>query len=323
MASWTSALLDPTRIGDGPFATMLVIVPWIAPVLTGIAIAWTGVDTVARVIAGLLAIALIWISPAADDGSRQCARQPGAHPFVRGCDRLRRRDVSRWPCSLPNSRCGRSSQPSSWRSSDSQSAQPLRVAVASADAAARAFASHRWSNDREAYRLASAAPGCVGRTWYGETSPLGTCVVTHCLHSGVSDSLTPGSSAPTSAPNPSNPAHERMSRRVSLKDLLTFVPGTAASSRPPLEWRHADDDVVAATIGGEYAGFVGITPLGYEAHGARGEHLGVHDTAIARPCGRRDLRHTDGTLTRGSPAPHPSAPHTAARHPWSLTRPEK
>jgi len=64
MASWTSALLDPTRIGDGPFATMLVIVPWIAPVLTGIAIAWTGVDTVARVIAGLLAIALIWISPA-------------------------------------------------------------------------------------------------------------------------------------------------------------------------------------------------------------------------------------------------------------------
>jgi len=43
---------------------MLVIVPWIAPVLTGIAIAWTGVDTVARVIAGLLAIALIWISPA-------------------------------------------------------------------------------------------------------------------------------------------------------------------------------------------------------------------------------------------------------------------
>jgi hypothetical protein len=64
MTAWTSALLDPTRIGDGPLAATLVIVPWIAPVLTGIAIAWTGVNTVGRVIAALLAVALVWVAPA-------------------------------------------------------------------------------------------------------------------------------------------------------------------------------------------------------------------------------------------------------------------
>ena len=97
MASWTSALIDPTRIGDGPLATMLVIVPWIAPVLTGIAIAWTGVDTVARVIAGTARHRARLGRARRDDGSRQCARQPGAHPFVRGCDRLRRRGVPDGP----------------------------------------------------------------------------------------------------------------------------------------------------------------------------------------------------------------------------------
>lgn len=64
MASWTSALMDPTGIGAGPLAVALVIVPWIAPVLTGIAIAWTGVNTAGRVIAALLALILIWVAPA-------------------------------------------------------------------------------------------------------------------------------------------------------------------------------------------------------------------------------------------------------------------
>ncbi len=64
MASWTSALMDPTGIGAGPLAAALVIVPWIAPVLTGIAIAWTGVNTAGRVIAALLALILIWVAPA-------------------------------------------------------------------------------------------------------------------------------------------------------------------------------------------------------------------------------------------------------------------
>lgn len=37
----------------------------------------------------------------------------------------------------------------------------------------------------------------------------------------------------------------------------------------------------------------------------------------------RGIRHPTGAIPRGSPAPHTSAPHNAARHPWSLTRPEK
>jgi len=64
MASWTGALLDPDRIGDGPLTAVLVIVPWIAPVLTGVAIAWTGIDTAGRVLAAILAVLLIWVAPA-------------------------------------------------------------------------------------------------------------------------------------------------------------------------------------------------------------------------------------------------------------------
>lgn len=64
MASWTSALIDPTRIGEGPMTAMLVIVPWITPVLTGIAIAWTGVNTAGRVIAALISVVLVWVAPA-------------------------------------------------------------------------------------------------------------------------------------------------------------------------------------------------------------------------------------------------------------------
>jgi len=41
--------------------------------------------------------------------------------------------------------------------------------------------------------------------------------------------------------------------------------------------------VFVATSGGEYAGFVDITPLGFGAFGARGEDLGAFDT--------RDLAH--------------------------------
>jgi hypothetical protein len=45
-------------------ADVLVIVPWIAPVLTGIAIAWTGIGTAGRVIAALCALVLVWVAPA-------------------------------------------------------------------------------------------------------------------------------------------------------------------------------------------------------------------------------------------------------------------
>jgi len=59
---------------------------------------------------------------------------------------------------------------------------------------------------------------------------------------------------------------------------LTFVTPSPLPLHPPLDWRQADHDVHVATSAGEYAGFVCVTPAGIEAHGARGEHLGVHAT---------------------------------------------
>jgi hypothetical protein len=64
MGSWIGTLIDPTRLGQGPLTAMLVIVPWVAPVLTGIAIAWTGIDTAGRVIAALSALVMVWVAPA-------------------------------------------------------------------------------------------------------------------------------------------------------------------------------------------------------------------------------------------------------------------
>ncbi len=63
-ASWTSALIDPTRIGQSPLEPLLVIVPWITPVLTGLAIAWSGIDTAGRVLSALAAVILVWVAPA-------------------------------------------------------------------------------------------------------------------------------------------------------------------------------------------------------------------------------------------------------------------
>jgi hypothetical protein len=83
MASWTGALLGPDRIGEGPLTAVLVIVPWIAPVLTGVAIAWTGIDTAGRVLAAILAVVLIWVAPAVTTavtsalGSRALIRSGG------------------------------------------------------------------------------------------------------------------------------------------------------------------------------------------------------------------------------------------------------
>lgn len=45
---------------------------------------------------------------------------------------------------------------------------------------------------------------------------------------------------------------------------------------PDLTWRQADDDLFVATLDGEYAGFVGRTSGGFEAHSGRGGHLGTH-----------------------------------------------
>lgn len=63
-ATWVGALLIPDRIGEGPLDPVLAIIPWIAPVLAGVAIAWTGIDTAGRVLAAILAVGLVWVAPA-------------------------------------------------------------------------------------------------------------------------------------------------------------------------------------------------------------------------------------------------------------------
>jgi cold shock CspA family protein len=96
---------------------------------------------------------------------------------------------------------------------------------------------------------------------------------------------------------------------------LTTVTIPTPSSRQPLDWRPADDDVSVATAAGEYAGFVAVTPVGYEAHSARGEELGLHESrdlaraavaasithAARTPAGPPRLTRPLRTLRRGTP----------------------
>jgi hypothetical protein len=50
-----------------------------------------------------------------------------------------------------------------------------------------------------------------------------------------------------------------------------------------ISWQAAGDDVFVATADGEYAGFTAGTAHGTEAHGPRGEQLGVYpSTGLAR-----------------------------------------
>ncbi len=64
MGSWTALLWDPGRTAESVFSALLPLTPWIAPVLTGIAIAWTGIGTAGRVIAALAALVMVWVAPA-------------------------------------------------------------------------------------------------------------------------------------------------------------------------------------------------------------------------------------------------------------------
>ncbi len=57
---------------------------------------------------------------------------------------------------------------------------------------------------------------------------------------------------------------------------MTSVTPSTLATRAAVHWHRADDDVSVATIAGEYAGFTDVTARGHEAHGARGEDLGVH-----------------------------------------------
>lgn len=81
---------------------------------------------------------------------------------------------------------------------------------------------------------------------------------------------------------------------------------SSAAPRQTLGWRRADDDVFVATVAGEYAGFVAVTPRGFEAHSAHGAHLGDHVS--------RDLASAavEASLVSHSPAP---------AHHMRLTRP--
>ncbi len=62
-ASWFGSLVAPLGSTAVPDA-LLFVFPWIAPVLTGVAIAWAGINTAGRVIAALVALALVWVAPA-------------------------------------------------------------------------------------------------------------------------------------------------------------------------------------------------------------------------------------------------------------------
>lgn len=80
---WIGGLLQPLLVTDqGTSSSIVWLLQWVTPVLTGIAIAWAGVNTVGRVLAALVSLALIWVAPAAMTGissaagSRALARDP-------------------------------------------------------------------------------------------------------------------------------------------------------------------------------------------------------------------------------------------------------
>ncbi len=66
-ASWLGTLLAPIGSIETPPAA-LALVPWVAPVLTGVTIAWAGVHSAGRIIAALTALVLVWLAPAVTTG---------------------------------------------------------------------------------------------------------------------------------------------------------------------------------------------------------------------------------------------------------------
>lgn len=71
---WVAGLVRPFLLTGSTDVTALVTgLQWVTPVLVGVAIAWTGVDTVGRVVAALVSLALLWIAPAALTGISSAA----------------------------------------------------------------------------------------------------------------------------------------------------------------------------------------------------------------------------------------------------------
>ncbi|MBD7956256.1 hypothetical protein H9651_01215 [Microbacterium sp. Sa4CUA7] len=61
---WLSSLLRPFASPVAGEPLLLWIVPWITPVLAGVAIAWAGLRSVGRIIAAVATVAIVWIAPA-------------------------------------------------------------------------------------------------------------------------------------------------------------------------------------------------------------------------------------------------------------------
>ncbi|MGO2660438.1 hypothetical protein [Mycetocola reblochoni] len=68
---------------------------------------------------------------------------------------------------------------------------------------------------------------------------------------------------------------------------------TLPLSTPVVRWRQSADDVYAATLHDEFAGYITVTGAGYELRGPTAEDLGTHpsrqeaeealDAALSRP----------------------------------------
>ncbi len=81
--AWLGGFFQPLLVsGSDAASTIAGLLPWVAPVLVGVAMAWTGLNTVGRVIAALVSLGLLWVAPAAMTavssaaGSRVLARDP-------------------------------------------------------------------------------------------------------------------------------------------------------------------------------------------------------------------------------------------------------
>lgn len=89
MSTWIAALIaplgsTPVDMPSAPALVMLVLVmPWVTPVLAGIAIAWAGVNTPGRIAAAIASVILVWVAPAlltgisSALGTRVYANSPG------------------------------------------------------------------------------------------------------------------------------------------------------------------------------------------------------------------------------------------------------
>ncbi|WZH35336.1 MAG: hypothetical protein PIR02_11165 [Microbacterium enclense] len=61
---WIAAFLFPLFSYTSPLEGLLPVLPYLAPVLIGLAIVWTGVSTFGRVLTGLVGLVLVWLVPA-------------------------------------------------------------------------------------------------------------------------------------------------------------------------------------------------------------------------------------------------------------------